>query len=229
MEQILLIGEHSEDTRKVRHTLSRQFPDFEIKHSLPTQGEIRSCLNAHTKMAVLNRQQPLLRPQSSVAPLRNMGFAEPLVILSEVSKGQNLQDYTNDEKTIVLHKPCLGKDLIGVTRKFLHGEKVIQRSHQRFSVSETVGIEAFGIGGKLAGQMLSLSHNGALLKLLAFTQFQLGDIIRVHVRLHNLDRQHLIPARIVSSEHGSEIVSGDHFGIAWLTELASSSRQKKVA
>lgn len=224
MDEILLIGQDACETAKVRNLLRDHISSHLIRQAHPDRMAISQQFSARTTMAIFNYDRTLQNTSAS-GYIRHLGFSQPIVILSHVAQRSVVADLGAEKDVVLLEKPYTPSDLVGLTQKVLRGEETRQRLCPRFDMCETVGLEAFGVSGKIAATMNKISRKGAQLKLEGFSRLTMGDLIQIHVRLKNLDRYHIVPAQIMSCEDGEKIQPGENFGVAWLTQAAV----KKIA
>lgn len=221
MDRILLIGHGLPETQGLRKTLEKNFPEHQVVHSLPLRHEITKHLGKRTKLTILNNTTPFKADHPFFHSLRSAGYNDLLLILSKVKKHQELNSLKSERNAILLEKPFSEKDLLHLSHKILKNEPTQQRLHRRYRFCDTVGLESFGVSGKIAAKIKTISKGGAFLQLQGFTRLNLGDFIRIHLQLRTVDRYHMIPAQIVNSENQSEISPSDHFGVAWLPQFAT--------
>jgi hypothetical protein len=207
MEEILVVG-HGRST--LFEKLQSQFPDHLVQYVPPKRNLIRQKLSCNTRLAVLEFQENSQVQFHKVQNIRGKGFLEPMIFLGGECKeglGRN---------SVFLAKPYEEKDLLGLSKRAVQGESIQQRLHRRVEVKEKVGIESFGVSGKIGAKMLKVSQSGALLKLIGDGRLQVGEIIRLHFYSLKHGRDYLIPARIESSPEESEIWMGEELGISWI-------------
>lgn len=225
MSEILLIGNPEKEISQLRSSLEHNFKDYKVRYTKPDKDSIQDHLSGSTKMTVFNLGQLPKESPEHIQTIRDMGYSDSILMLAGLNDPKDLSEIQKTDDVTVLPKPFENNDLIHLSRKILNDEKVCQRRYPRFSMDEVVGLEAFGVSGKVGARMLKLSKGGALLKLEGFSELYIGDIIQVHVQLRELERYHRMTAQIVNTEEDEKILTGEHFGISWLTTLG----QKQVA
>ena len=226
MNEILIVGRAEPEIAKLRATLGKSMPDYRVRFSKTDKNSIQNHLTGSTKLAIFNMQTLPEDPQLSVKAIRQTGFSDSLLMLADVKSPLHLQSIKNEKDTLVLPKPFDEVDLSELSKKMIYkDQELFQRQHARFRMNEVVGVEAFGVSGKIGAKMMKLGKGGAQLQLEGFAQLELFDIIQVHVQLRHIGRYHQIPAQIVNTPGEERIQSGDTFGVSWLNQLGN----KRVA
>ena len=217
MGEILLVGGSLKENAEIKTAFSKKLPDYRLLQVAPEKNSILDRLSGDTKLAIFNYRKSLEETRH-LNGIRRLGFHEPMLLLAKSEKTVEDIGITAQKDTVLLHKPYSESDLVQLSMKVLSKDAVTQRRHARFDFHKPVGVEVFGQSGKIGAQMLRVSQGGAFMQMIGRGKLQLGEYIRVHVYLDDVDRYHMVAAQIVNTEAGlGRIVGvGETFGIAWL-------------
>lgn len=128
--------------------------------------------------------------------LKQVGFNAPTLVIAEGMKFDQFLD-KEDQKLFFLGKPFDEKSLVGVTRKLLTARHLVQQKHKRFPTQQSAVLETFMSGESLPSQIYNLSVGGAYCEFFGKSNVSVGDLVKLKVQLDDLDRLHVINAKIV--------------------------------
>lgn len=148
--------------------------------------------------------------------LRADGHDIPLIALADNTDSATLLEIESLQKTVVLQKPYNNKDLSGLVKKLVFGNDVGQQIHRRFRTNQTAHLEIYPTGQKLSSHIFNLSHSGAYIEVPQEASFNTGDMVKLNVRLHQINRQHKMHAEVIWVDEHINFNDGRAVGIRFL-------------
>jgi len=148
--------------------------------------------------------------------LRKDGHNIPLVALANTSDFNTLLEISNLKKTVVLQKPFSDKELSGLIKKLIAGSDVSQQIYKRFKTNQLANLEIYPTGESHHSHIFNLSHSGAYLEVPQEANFQTGDMVRINVKLSQLNRHHDVHAEVVWMKQDASWNQGRAVGIRFM-------------
>lgn len=148
--------------------------------------------------------------------LRDMGHYFPLMAIAKEPTFDTLLQIETLPNTVLLEKPYDDKDLVGLAQKLIAGATVNQRIFRRFITNQMASVEVFPTGDVLHSHIFNLSRGGAYLEVANEVSLNKGDIIKVDVKLRQLNKRHGFHAKVIWTSDKASWNKGKAVGIEFL-------------
>ncbi len=148
--------------------------------------------------------------------LRGMGHYFPLMAVANETTFDTLLQIETLPNTVLLEKPYDDKDLVGLAQKLITGSPVNQRIFRRFITNQMAHVEVFPTGDVLDSRIFNLSRGGAYLEVANEVSLKKGDIIKVDVKLRQINKRHGFHAKVIWTSEKAIWNKGKAVGIEFL-------------
>jgi len=208
--------------RRKLEVLNGEFRDLRF-NSLHPQGLVASVRERMT-VVVINLPEWGKSEMKYIYELRAAGYSGPLLVISKPNDGPTLQGLLAMRGVVLLERPFVEKDLVGIVRKMLTDQEVAQRIHRRFNTEEQAEVELCDTKDRYVSWMYNLSKGGAYLEFLTPAPVRVGDRVRMTIELHKTKRVYSLPARVVWTQR-----KGIRGGAAAGVEFIGAPEVRKTA
>lgn len=149
--------------------------------------------------------------------LREMGHRFPVMAVASIVDINTLLSLDSLPGTVLLEKPFADKDLVGIAQKLIRGDKVNQRIYRRFATNQIANLEVLPTGASYPTHIFNLSKGGAFLEAPDDIQFRQGDIVKLDIRLRQINRKHGVHAKVVWTHGKASWNKGQSVGVEFLS------------
>jgi len=164
--------------------------------SLHPQGLVYSAQERMT-VVVINLPEWSANEMTHLYDLRMRGYMGPVLVIAKTNDKTVMRKLLAMKGIVLLEKPYVDKDLVGIVRKMLLEREVAQRIHRRYDTEEQAEIELCDTKDRFLTWMYNLSKGGAYLEFLTPAPVRAGDRVRVTIEIRKTKRVFTVPARVV--------------------------------
>lgn len=138
-----------------------------------------------------------LEESTWVKELRGLGYIYPILVLAESIDMNVMKGSVKNDKIHFLPRPYELRSLKGLTIKLMQSRSLPQQMYKRFKTNQPLSIESYSTGEQIASSMFNLSVGGAYFETEMKPTAGIGDLLKMQVNLNDMDKSHLMSARIV--------------------------------
>lgn len=194
--------EENQILKKKFEDLEKIFGPLEFFSGNPHQALYKA--DRECSMVVINLQHFRSGQSEMIKQFRSKGYLGPILIIARPYSPDVFKECEAYENVSMLERPYEQKDLMGIAVKFLRTRQVKQRIFRRYNTNQTAEVEHFTKESKCMTKVQNLSKGGAYIESPHDFDCQVGEILRLNIMLNELDRQHVVPARIVWKRPGEQ-------------------------
>lgn len=198
MHHILLASLSEEENvllRKKLESLDAVFPDLRYQTCLPTA--LPSVVDAKYSVVILSLQHFKSSQKDLIKQIRTSGYFGPILITARPHSAESVRELERMENVVFLEKPFETRDLLGIVSKFIKSNHVRQRIFRRYNTSTKAVVQPYTKEDRHEGTVCNLSKGGAFLVGKFDEEFKIGELLRLHISLNEVERQYTVPVRIV--------------------------------
>ena len=96
-----------------------------------------------------------------------------------------------------IERPYEKEDLLGILRKIAKNNLVRQRVFRRFRTLQNTKLQSYMKDDAADGVIHNLSRGGAYIEGGSLAHFRVGELVKLHVNLNEMDKNYAVPARVV--------------------------------
>lgn len=134
---------------------------------------------------------------SLIQKLRDNGFEQAILVLSEEQISHEYGLEKSRSKIHYLEKPYSDKEFVGIVKKLLKSSRIPQQKFKRFETHQEVVLEKFNNSDSVDTRMFNLSVGGAYCEFSGESPLIVGDLVKVMVKLGEVNKQHKMNAKVV--------------------------------
>lgn len=215
MQKLLLESGNLGDAHSIKKDFEKELP-FEL---------LLSANSSETKKILANKSVQLIIKQSrefqqinidSVHALRRSGYTYPVLFILDKINSLARQFEVEEEKAHLLEKPFELKTLRGVVRKLMTSRAISKQQYKRFRTNQNVSLETFISGENVHTKMFNLSKGGAYFEVSKKPGLGVGELLRLHFQLEQVEKEHQIHGRIVWTTPKGHISGGYGLGVKFI-------------
>lgn len=151
-----------------------------------------------------------------VKELRALGYVYPILILPDSLDPKAMQGAIANDKIHFLEKPYIYKALKGLTIKLMQTRNLPQQMFKRFATNQPLSIESYATGELINSSMFNLSVGGAYFETDVKPTASVGDLVKMQVNLNDVERNHMMNARIVWTTRKGSYSGGYGLGVKFV-------------
>ena len=200
MIKMQLVSQNESDNALVQRklgSLKKEFGAMEFSTSRP--ASLPTVLNIDSGAVIYNCSTYSSGLIDFAPQLRTMGYLGPIIILVKVPDLKVLSHFQAQQNVVLIEKPYVKKDLIGIVRKFLRDAQVHQRHHRRFDTTQSALLESYQRDFMVQSKIENISRGGVFIRG-QLEDISRGDLLRVNFNLDELDKTHTMSAKVVWTE-----------------------------
>ena len=164
---------------RIQNTYDRNGTKAFVKYDLPL-------------IIVLEVDQVDIHVVSFVDELRSLNYDRPIIILSP-----SVRAFKNRPNIHVIDRSEIHEKLFGLVKKLLSRPNSPNQRHKRFVTHQNLDIECLEDGTRFESCMENLSAGGAMCSFKADPKLQKGNLLRLKVRLDEVNKSHNMHAEVV--------------------------------
>jgi Tfp pilus assembly protein PilZ len=116
----------------------------------------------------------------------------------------------------LLEKPFDDADMMSIAKKLLQNPSLQQQKFKRYSTEVSSRIEGLLTKQSQPAVMRNLSRGGAFIELKDRPQFHVGDLVRLHIELSDVDRKYSLSGRVVWETDRTKSTGQPGFGMEFV-------------
>jgi hypothetical protein len=209
---IYIVALHQIEAKKIYDNLTALQPGlgpFEFEFLRPMQFADR--LDAGVDLVVFSNPHVLnLAMKQQMRTWRKKGFLAPILLISRVGSDQDLNELESLHNFVLLEKPYIDKDLLGIANKMLKTAQVAQRKFRRFSANQTVSLSSYKNEYKSESKIHNISLGGVCLES-DCAELKVGDLLHLNFTLDRLNTERSMSGRVVWVRPGEKTSAGVEF------------------
>lgn len=196
---IYLVSRSEEESQLLRGRLEPSIePVGAISYvSLRPQGLLVSPEARKAALIVLNFNEWNLADLQVIEDVWVKFTGTPILILAKHDAPHELNAYLSIGNIAYLAKPFESRDLIGIVKKFIANGGVATQVHRRFNTNQEATLEVRGSAVSVPSRVVNLSRGGAFIQLGGEVAVRIGDEVRVTLALKQVNREYIMPAKVV--------------------------------
>lgn len=215
VQKILLRCKSLEDARNVKQFIEAELP-YEVIPSFDHR-DVEYVLKSKSIHLIMLQTGILVGDDIKyVQYLRGLGFAQPVLILTDNVGATNVELNAEKHKIYFLERPFEMRCLKGLTRKLLVTKVVPRQEFRRFRTNVVATMETFISGERYDTFMFNLSKGGAYFESSKKPAVSIGDLLRVKVSLDGMDRDHHMHGRVVWTTPKGPTAGGYGLGVKFI-------------
>jgi hypothetical protein len=160
---------------------------------------IREVVDATTSVVVVNVSDWTIREFNQVRDIRPNRFSGGVVVLSRTPLPDELRTVPDFDNVVFVENPAQLSSLLGIVRKMLLFRSVSQQYFRRYTTNQTIEVELMTRRERFNSRLSNLSKGGARVDFTVAKTLKVGDFVRIHVKLLEMRKIHIVPAKVVWS------------------------------
>lgn len=212
--KILLVGNQADATREIKKLLALN-KLYKVVQATDAQEAVRKMSQDKMNLVMFDTEVLTVDKMNFTKAIRSLGYDAPVVMLAKAVAPKARELLSIFKKTVILEKPLEHKLFYGVTSKLLEGKDVPQQYFKRFYTNQETTVEQLGRNLKYDCSMLNLSKGGAYLEI-PDENADVRGIIKMKIRLHEMDKQYEVNARVVWNSKSSIWGKGQGVGVEFI-------------
>lgn len=215
MQKILLHGPTAEDAQHLKNFYDTKLPySVEICTSRSDAEIILS--SSPINLFVWETHEFRMAEASWIKELRALGFIYPVLVLAEGIDMKAMRGAVQNDKIHFLEKPFEYKALKGLTLKLMQTRNIPQQMFKRFKTNQPLKIESYSTGEQIDSSMFNLSVGGAYFETDKKPTAAIGDLVKMQVNLNDVEKSHMMNARIVWTTRKGSYSGGYGIGVKFV-------------
>lgn len=215
MQKILLQSDNLEDAIKMRDFFESRLPyAADISGSKRETEEYLNSLPVH--LFIWETAFYGLDAAEWVRDIRALGYIHPILILANTIDVNVMKGSVKNDKIRFLQKPYEYKALKGLTLKLIQSRNLPQQMYKRFKTNQPLAIESYSTGEHIESSMFNLSVGGAYFETEKKPAASVGDLLKMQVNLNDVDKNHMMSARIVWTTKKGSYSGGYGVGVKFV-------------
>jgi Tfp pilus assembly protein PilZ len=215
MQKILLQCHTRDEANHLKNFFDTKLPYSTEVSSSPSDTEITLSSTA-VHLFVLETAEYQFSEASWIRDLRGMGFVYPILVLAENIDARVMRNSVQNEKIHFLEKPFEYKALKGLTLKLMQSRNLPQQMFRRFKTNQPLKIESYSTGEHIESSMFNLSVGGAYFETEKKPTAAVGDLVKMQVNLNDVEKSHMMNARIVWTTRKGSYSGGFGVGVKFV-------------
>lgn len=196
MQKILLQSDHLEDAIKLKDFFESRLPYApDISGSKRETEDFLNSIPVH--LFVWDTAYYGVDASEWIKEIRALGYIHPILILANTIDMNVMKGSVKNDKIHFLQKPYEFKALKGLTLKLIQSRNLPQQMYKRFKTNQPMNIESYSTGEQISSSMFNLSVGGAYFETEKKPTASVGDLVKMQVNLNDVDKSHMMSARII--------------------------------
>jgi response regulator RpfG family c-di-GMP phosphodiesterase len=212
MGLIYIVALHQIEAKKIYENLSTLEPHlgpFEFEFLRPMQ--LADKLDTGIDLVVFSNPHVLnLAMKQQMGSWRKKGFLAPILLISRVGSDQDLNELEKLHNFVLLEKPYVDKDLVGIASKMLKTAQVAQRKFRRFAANQTVNLTSYKSEFKSETKIHNISLGGVCVEGNC-AELKVGDLLHMNFNMDRLNSERTMSGRVVWVRAGEKASAGVEF------------------
>lgn len=163
-------------------------------------NSVLSVLDHRIGLVVLNLRLVRANHINLVREIRNSGYSGWILMTGRAYAPDLVTKIRKMDSVHFVEKPYEQHDLLGILRKIAKNNLVRQRVHRRYRTEQVTKLQSYLKDDASDGVIYNLSKGGAYLEGRYLINFKVGELVKVHVKLNEVDRSYAVPARVIWSK-----------------------------
>ncbi len=215
MQKILLQSDSLEDVIKMRDFFESRLPyAADISGSKRETEEYLNSFPVH--LFVWETAYYGVEASSWVKELRGLGFIHPILILASTADKNVMKGSVKSDKVHFLQRPYEFKALKGLAVKLIQSRNLPQQMYKRFKTNQPLNVETYSTGEQIESSMFNLSVGGAYFETEKKPVASVGDLLKMQVNLNDVEKSHMMSARIVWTTKKGSYSGGYGVGVKFV-------------
>jgi len=191
------------------NTLEIGFDQLEFEFIRPSQ--LPEKLDPTVDLIVYNNHTALtMTMHQEILNWRKNGFVASILLLSRVPDATLFDHYAGLHNFVLLEKPFVEKDLLGITQKLLNTTHVSQRKFRRFTTDQQVAVSSYKTDFRCQPRVHNISLGGMCMQGEVST-LKVGDLLRINFTLDQLNVERIMNGRVIWVQPGKAPTAGIQF------------------
>lgn len=202
MTRMLIASATEEESALFKRQVSPLFSECYSPLAPETHlNSVFQALDHRIGLVVLNLRLVRLSHIRLVREIRNSGYTGWILMVGRPYGPEVVQKCKRMDSVHFLEKPYEKVDLLGILRKIARNNLLRQRVFRRYPTSQSTKLQSYMKEGAVEGVISNLSKGGAYIEG-GFSQFKVGELVKMHVSLNEVDKTYAVPARVVWLDPG---------------------------
>tara|TARA_B100001248_G_scaffold260334_1_gene248275 strand:- start:905 stop:1591 length:687 start_codon:yes stop_codon:yes gene_type:complete len=215
-KKILLVSKAGKDEEQIKEQLYHA--NYSV-YTAYTSGQAMQDLASNQYDLVIFQLKNFCHKKLELSKkLRKDGYLIPMIAIAESSDSEVLLEINKLYQTVVLQKPYKISELLGLIQKLTDGSRVGQQIHRRYRTNQKADLHVYSTGELLKTHIFNLSHSGAYLELDQNARFKKGDMVRLLVNLKQVNRSHMVLAKVVWKNNNGLWNEGQAVGLQFINK-----------
>ncbi|MCB0407796.1 MAG: PilZ domain-containing protein [Bdellovibrionales bacterium] len=215
MQKILLQCRSLDEANQLKNFYESRLPyAADVSFGFNDSEAILTSFPIH--LFVWDTQNYHMEQASWIKELRGMGFIYPILVLSENIDMKAMKGSVANDKIHFLERPFEYKALKGITLKLMQSRNLPQQMFKRFKTNQPLSIESYSTGEQMESSMFNLSVGGAYFEAEKKPSASIGDLVKLQVNLNDVDKSHMMNARIVWTTRKGAYSGGYGVGVKFV-------------
>ncbi len=160
-------------------------------------NSVIQSLDHRIGLVVLNLRLVRASHIQLVRELRNSGYSGWILMVGRAYGPEVVSKCKKMDSVHFIERPYEREELLGILRKIARNNLVRQRVFRRFKTLQNTKLQSYMKEDASDAVIHNLSRGGAYIEGGSLSHFKVGELVKLHVNLNEVDKNYAVPARVV--------------------------------